>query len=79
MNRVPHSALNLEYPFKRLNGFEPELSHLRVIGARAFVHIEARTKKLATKAFEAVMVGYPFNSKGWRLWDAQRRRIVERD
>ncbi|CAM9978444.1 unnamed protein product, partial [Sphacelaria rigidula] len=45
MNRVPHSALNMESPFKRLNGVEPELSHLRVIGARAFVHIEVQTKK----------------------------------
>ena len=58
----------MESSFKRLNGFESDLSHLRVIGANAFVRIEVHTKKLAAKAYEAVMVSYAFNGKGWRLW-----------
>ena len=38
-NRTPHKALKMETPFKMLHGEEADLSHLRVIGARAFVHI----------------------------------------
>ena len=36
-NRTPHKALTVETPFKMLHGEEADLSHLRVIGARAFV------------------------------------------
>ena len=56
-NRAPHSALNMQSPYKMLKGTEPDLRILRVIGARAFVHIERRTKKLALKAVEGRLVG----------------------
>ena len=39
-NRMPHSGLDMEAPFKRLYGKEANLSHLKIIGARAFVHIK---------------------------------------
>ena len=39
-NRMPHSGLDMETPFKRLYGKEAKLSHLKIIGARAFVHIK---------------------------------------
>lgn len=76
-NRFPHPALNKQSSLKRLNDVELDLSHLSVIGARAFVNIETPTKKLGAKAFEAAMVRYAFHSKGGRLWEANRR-IVER-
>ena len=39
-NRSPHSALGMETPYKKLYGKEADLSLLKIIGARAFVHIE---------------------------------------
>ena len=39
-NRSPHSALGMETPYKKLYGKEADLSILKIIGARAFVHIE---------------------------------------
>ena len=39
-NRNPHKALKMKTPFKMLHGEEADLSHLRVIGARTFVHIK---------------------------------------
>ena len=46
-NRMPHSGLDMETPFKRLYGKETKLLHLKIIGARAFVHIlEAGTQVL---------------------------------
>ena len=39
-NRTLHKALKTETPFKMLRGEEADLSHLRVIGARIFVHIK---------------------------------------
>lgn len=43
-NRTPHSALNIETPYKALYGKEATLQHLRTIGSRAFVHIEKHAK-----------------------------------
>ena len=39
-NRMPHSGLDMETPFKRLYGKEATLSHLKILDARAFVHIK---------------------------------------
>ena len=48
-NRAPHAAIDMQSPYKMLNGTEPDLRRLRVIGARAFVHIETHTKKTRTQ------------------------------
>ena len=39
-NRTPHKALKMETPFKMLHGKEADLLHLRVVGAKLFVHIK---------------------------------------
>ena len=49
VNKASHSAISMQSPFKMLNGTEPDLRLLRVIGARAFVHIETYAKKLELK------------------------------
>ena len=43
-DRIPRSALNMETPYKKLYGEDADLFHLKIIGARAFVH----TKKKKT-------------------------------
>ena len=48
-NRMPHSGLDMETPFKWLYGKEVNLSHLKIIGARAFAHIKD-AKKLERKS-----------------------------
>ena len=75
--RAPHSALNMQSPFKILKGKEPDLRILRVSGARALVHIERRTKKLALKAVEGRLVGYSSNSKSCRVYNPVTRCIIE--
>ncbi|CAN0421397.1 unnamed protein product, partial [Scytosiphon promiscuus] len=49
-NRAPHSALNYETPYKILRGKNADLRHLRVVGARAFVHVETHKTKLEPRA-----------------------------
>ena len=41
---TPHESLKMETPFKMLHGEITDLSHLRVIGARAFVYINDSRK-----------------------------------
>ena len=43
-NCIPHSALNMETPHKTLYGKDTDLSHLKIIGAKAFVHIKSPNK-----------------------------------
>ena len=56
-NRMPHSGLDMETPFKRLYDKDAKWSHLKVIGARAFIHIKD-TKKLEPKSWEGMLCGF---------------------
>ena len=51
-NRAPHSAIGMQSPYKMLHRTEPDLTLLRVIGARTFVHVETYSIKLELKAVE---------------------------
>ena len=55
--RIPHSGLDMETPFKRLYGKAAPLSHLKIIGARAFVHVKD-AKKLEPKSWEGMLCGF---------------------
>lgn len=76
-NRSPHAALNNGTPYKALYGKDAYLGHLRVVGARAFVHQETYTKKLEHRAWEGRLVGYSMDSKAYRIYNAETRRVRE--
>ena len=61
-NRMPHSGLDMETPFKRLYGKEANMSHLKTIDARAFVHIKD-AKKLELKSWEGMLCGFNEDEK----------------
>ena len=54
-NRMPDFGFDMETPFKRLYGKEANLSHLKITGTRAFVHIKD-AKKLEPKSWEGMLV-----------------------
>ena len=60
-----------------LHNLEPDLTGLRAIGARAFVHRETYTKKLEDKAFEGKLCGYSHNSKAYRIYNPAKGTVVE--
>ena len=76
-NRAPSFTISIHPPFKMLNGTEPDMRLLRVIGARAFAHMETFTKKLDLNAVEGRLVGYISNSKSCRVYDLATRCIME--
>ena len=76
-NRVPHSALKMETPYKVLYGKKADLSHLKIIGSRAFVHIKDSTK-LGHTSWEGMVCGFSENeSNSYRVWNPMTRRVVE--
>ena len=56
-NWIPHSALNMETAYKKLYGKDADLSHLEIIGAKAFIHIE-NPSKLDHTSWERMVCGF---------------------
>ena len=68
-------------PTELWSGKKPNISHLRVFGCQAWVHIlKKRRHKLEPKSQEMIFVGYKPGSKGYQFWDAAHHRIeISRD
>ena len=64
-------------PLQLLTGHAPDLSHLRVFGCPAYVHVDSsRRNKLDPKAFKGVFVGYGSESLTYLVWNPATQRIV---
>ena len=76
-SRMPHSGLDMETSFKRLYGKEDTLSHLKIIGARAFVHIKD-AMKLQPKSWEGMLCGFSEDEAlSYRVWNPKTCRVME--
>eukprot|EP00253_Pinus_taeda_P032839 PITA_32839 len=77
VNRSPSSALEDKTPQKVWTGKKPSLSHLRVFGCDAYVHVpkEKRTK-LNSKYKKCIFIGYKDGLKGYKLWNLVTRKVV---
>ena len=77
-NRSP-SLDRSQTPWELLMGSKPDVSLLRVFGARAYVHVPKHQRsKLDSKSQRGIMVGYSSTSKAWRiLLDDGNNQIVE--
>ena len=78
ISRSPHRALGGKSPYSTLYSRNPDLSSLRIIGARAFVHKETHVRKLEQKAWEGLMIGYRKDNRSYCIYNPQTRRITER-
>jgi len=57
-------------PFEIINGTKPDFSHLRVFGASCFARIPSELQaKLGPHSRQAIFLGYPEGTKGYRLRD----------
>lgn len=79
-NRLPSRSIP-KTPFELWWGRKPELSHLRVFGSKAYVHVpESKRKKLDSKARKLTFVGYAMDQKAYRFVDLETDKItVSRD
>ena len=63
-------------PTELWSGIKPNISHLRVFGCQAWVHIlKKRRHKLVPKSCEMIFIGYEPGSKGYQFWDTAHHRI----
>ena len=70
-NRALQSSLPPDVtPYEMYHNRKPNVSHLRVFGARAFAHVPLELQtKLGVKSRECLFMGYVPGQKGYRLRD----------
>ena len=78
-NRLPSRAIPGETPYSLVHKTKPNLSRAREFGGKLYVHSTAGGK-LEARAEEAVFVGIDEESKGYRVyWPEKRRVSIERN
>ena len=76
-NRSPTKAVNGMTPFEAWTGKKPSVDHLRTFGCISYAHIpKDERKKLDSKARKTILLGYGNETKGYRLYDLTRSRVI---
>ena len=80
-NRCPSRSLGGLTPYEKWTGGLPKLDYLRTFGSKVFVLDKDPTRdKFAPRSAEGVLIGYPRESKGYRVWmPEEHKAIVARD
>ena len=76
-NRSPTRSVWGKTPQEAWSGRKPGISHLRVFGSIAHVHVpDERRTKLDDKSESFIFIGYDANSKGYKLYNPHNKKIV---
>lgn len=76
-NQSPHVTLGGVSPFSKMRNNEADMTGLRAIRARAFLHIKTHTTKLRDKTFEGKTCGFSPNSRACHIYNAEKGTVVE--
>ena len=75
-NVTPIKRADYKTPTELQSGNKLNISHFRVFGCQAWVHIfKKRRFKLEPKSREMIFIGYEPGSKGYQFWDAAHQCI----
>ena len=75
-NRSPTKAVKDVTPYEAWRKEKPKVEHLRVFGWDAYAHVPKDERhKLDSKAKKCIFLGYGQGTKGYRLYDPQRRKV----
>lgn len=76
-NRCPTSTLEGITPYEKWTGSLPSLNHMRVFGSTVYVLDKDSSKdKFDPRSNKGIFVGYPRESKGYRIWLLDSKKIV---
>ena len=74
-NRSPSSSIGHSIPFTRLYKRKPDVSHFRVFGSTAYVHVQKDKRKgLQSHTEKCFFIGYPAQYKGWLFYNRVSRK-----
>ena len=75
-NRLPNKNTG-KTPYELVKGYKPYVGHLKVFGSTAYAHIPKKfRKKLDKITTTGYLVGYQPNSKGYRIFNPDTRKII---
>jgi hypothetical protein len=58
-------------------GNEPSLTHIKVFGCDAYVHVpKENMTNLDKKAKKCIFIGYKYGLKGYNLWNPEIKKVV---
>jgi hypothetical protein len=76
-NRCPSRSLGGEIPFKMWTRRTPIVSYFRKFGTRAFALDKTPGKgKFDSRSKKCIFIGYSVQSKAYRLWDPEARKVI---
>jgi len=76
-NRCPTSALKGKTPYELWFKLKPDVSHLRVWGCLAYVHIQKDKRKGFSPHMEkGIFIGYPDGYKGWKFYIPSTKQAI---
>ena len=76
-NRCPAEAVKDTTPYELWHGCKPDVSHLRVWGCTAYVHVqEDKRRPLESHMEKCVFLGYPEGYKGWKFYNPTSKRTL---
>ncbi|KAI0488135.1 hypothetical protein KFK09_027962 [Dendrobium nobile] len=80
-NRSPTRSVWGMTPQEAWSGRKPDISHLRVFGSIAHVHVpDEQRSKLDDKSEKYIFIGYDSSSKGYKLYNPNTMKtIISRD
>ena len=79
LNRVPMCALDEDLtPHKAFTGNKPSVTHLRIFGCKAHVHVpDAKWRKLNTKSIECIFLSFAENHKAYICMQRPSGQVFE--
>ena len=76
-NRVPHSSMKWKTPFEAYFEHKPDVSNLWVFGSTAWAQIPLdKRRDLQPQSIECLFIGYPNETKGFKLLDINTKQII---
>jgi hypothetical protein len=76
MNRTPTAAVHGMTLEEKFTGKKPYVSHLRVFGCIAYVHVpDEKRSKLDPKAKKCIFIRYSLEQKGYRCFNPSIRKL----
>jgi len=77
INQTPSLALDEKNPDKVCCSKKPSLTHLRLFGCDAYVHIpKENISKLYNKVEKYTFIGYKDCLKGYNIWNPETKKVV---
>ncbi|TXG67782.1 hypothetical protein EZV62_009057 [Acer yangbiense] len=77
VTRAKNKAVQGKTPVEAWSGIKPSAKHLKVFGSIYYSHVaDAKRSKLDDKAEMGIFLGYAANSKGYRVFNLQAKKLI---